>query len=423
MTYSTIVCLDDLTRPDFWPAKEFMYDLIRLPIHHASGIDIACSPRQGHRHNLLPAFSDSAFLDLCRAGAGTPDWATLYHRVPPAAADYLARHIPDEALVISYEMTPWLRAVLEQRGCDWLDIRLAPLRFASDLYLAVRGNRPALTAALQKHAVSADAVHHEAMLLMAQVRHRRRYAEDNLALDDHVVYIGQTEADAALVNAHGRFARIGDYRAKLLEVVGDSALTYRAHPDGGAFADREQQQIERFVGRPIARCDVETYDLLAGDANVRLVGLSSGTLQEAQWFGREATSMLTPVCEPAFDADALAGGGYLLIAPSSFVSEPLWTDLVAGGRLRPGAVAIAPRANMMRELHNAWWGYSSVTIRHSHFHRQVMDFHGGSLREQQVETKALLEQAQKDIHELKLLLGQTQQALAALTRERGILVD
>ena len=86
MRYDTVVCLDDLLRLKFWPAKEFMYDLIRLPAWYAAGVDIACSPRNGQRSNLLPGFDHSQFLALC--GGAEPDWAALYHAVPEAAADY-----------------------------------------------------------------------------------------------------------------------------------------------------------------------------------------------------------------------------------------------------------------------------------------------------------------------------------------------
>jgi hypothetical protein len=418
MSHTTVVCLDDLTRLKFWPAKEFMYDLIRLPAWYAAQADIACSPRNGQRSNLLPGFDHRQFLALCGQGVDDPDWALLYHAVPEAAAAYLARHIPPGALVISYEMTPWLRAVIDRAGNDWLDLRLSPLRFASDLYLAVRTNRPALYAALKRHAQSAQAIHYEAMLLTAQIRHRRRYAEDNLALDGTVVYIGQTEADAAIVNPRGRFARIADFKPQLLQAVGQAEVLYRAHPDGGAFADQEQQAIERFLGHPIKRCDVETYDLLAGDAAVKLVGLSSGALQEAEWFGREAVSLMAPVCPPTFE-DAFDPTGYLHIASHDFVSEPLWAEVLADGQVRAGAVRVAQRPNMLRELHNAWWGYSSAQIRHAHFYRQVMDIHGGAMREQQAQTTQQLEQAQREIVQLRDQLRQVQAALLTLARERA----
>ena len=34
---------------------------------------------------------------------------------------------------------------------------------------------------------------------------------------------------------------------------------------------------------------------------MKLVGLSSGALQEAEWFGRESIALMSPVCKPSFE--------------------------------------------------------------------------------------------------------------------------
>ena len=41
MSYRTIACLDDLTRSGIGPDCEFIYDLVRVPVWHSTGIDIA----------------------------------------------------------------------------------------------------------------------------------------------------------------------------------------------------------------------------------------------------------------------------------------------------------------------------------------------------------------------------------------------
>lgn len=413
MTYATVVCLDDLIRIKFWPAKAFIYDLIRAPVWFAAGKDIAKSPRFGERSNLLAGFDHQRFLELCGQGHQAPDWAELYHSVPGSAAAYLRAYIPVDALVISYEMPPWLLAVLNATGNDWIDLRVSPLRFASDLYIAARTNSPALYGALKRHAQTESAIHFEAMLLTAQIRHRLRY-DAAPTIEGALVYIGQTETDAAIVNSQGCFARINDFNAVLQAAAGESPVFYRAHPDSGEFADREHRTLEDILGRPVQRCDYETYDLMAGDANTRLIGLSSGALQEAQWFGREATALFGPVCTPTFDSN-FDPNGYLQLASHDFVSEPLWADLL-GAPPRIGAVRLAPRPNMLRELHNAWWGYASLQIRYAHFYRTVMDIHGGELRDQQQETQQQLEQVQREVIELRDQLRKIQ---ALSTRRIG----
>lgn len=375
MRYATIACLDDLTRTTFWPAKEFMYDLIRVPVFHACGIDLGKSPRRGQRNNIRPGFDAERFLALCGPAAQRDDWASLYRQIPDAARQYLAAHLPERALIVGYEMPVWLRSLLDDSGLDWLDMRLSPLRFASDLYMAFATNSAELHARILPHAQRSDEVFSEAALMAAQVRYRQRYDERPGPCDGAWIYIGQTEADASLIDAKGGFVRITDHADTLRQAVGDMPLFYKPHPIAHRFANTERQTLERLIGRPVPVCSVDTYELLAGERPMGLVGLSSGVLQEAQWFGKPALSLCPPICQPSFDA-AWAPGAYLQIASHDFLSEPLWASIThpEGRRERP--LVHAPRANRLRELHNTWWGYANHAARHSAFYRQVVAWHG-----------------------------------------------
>ncbi|HSI47687.1 MAG TPA: hypothetical protein VLA61_05435 [Ideonella sp.] len=375
MHYTTIACLDDLSRDAFWPAKEFMYDLIRVPVFHATGMDLGKSPRRGQRHNLKPGFDTAHFLRLCGAGSGPHDWAALYLGIPAPAADYLNAHVPEGALIVGYEMPAWLRQALDQGGHAWLDMRLSPLRFASDLYMALGTNQPDLYARLLPHAQRMDEVFSEASLMAAQVRYRQRYDESAGPYDGAWIYIGQTEADASLINPQGRFARVADHAATLRQLAGNERLAYKPHPLAHGFAAAEHQQLERIVGRAVPLCEAETYELMAGERPVRFVGLSSGVLQEAQWFGKEAVSLMAPICQPAFQAEH-GPEAYLQIASHDFLSEPMWAAALNPEAPRAQPLRHPPRPNHLRELHNTWWGYASHTARHSDFHRQVFALHG-----------------------------------------------
>jgi hypothetical protein len=252
-------------------------------------------------------------------------------------------------------------------------MRLSPLRFASDLILAFATNRPELYARLQAHALRADEVLADAALMVAQVRHRQRYADADAleaAAEPEWVYIGQTESDASLIGPDGTLVRIADHAQRLRALVGNASVQYRAHPSAGDFAQRETAELERILGRTVAPCETETYDLLAGDGPVRLVGLSSGALQEAAWFGKESVSLAPPICTPGF-TEPWSPDIYLQIASHRFISEPLWAALLNPEAPRATPVCFPPRANHLRELHNAWWGYASQTIRHSDFYNQL----------------------------------------------------
>jgi len=373
--YDTIVCLDDLLRDDFWPAKEFIYDLVRTPIFTACGINIQKSPRRGQRSNLLAGFDVAHFLHLCGNGDDADAWQRGYHGVPQAAAAYLTRHLPARALVLSYEMTPWLQQVLDANGTDWIDLRMSPLRFGADLYIGLRTNNPRLYAAAQALSVPANEVAAEAALLAARLRYRLRYEKMSGALDQQCVYIGQTESDASLLKDDGRFARAADHADTLRKLAAAGPLQYKPHPMAGDFAVRERAELERITGQKVLLCEVDTYDLLAREEDILMVGLSSGALQEAVWFGRKSFCLFRPISLPRFDT-TFDTEGCLQIASHTFMSQPLWSALTGCEGAQP-PVLMPPRANHLRELHNTWWGYSTAVLRHSAFHREAFAIVGG----------------------------------------------
>lgn len=383
MRYATVLCFDDLTRDSYWPAKEFIYDLIRVPVFHAAGLDLGRSPRRGQRNNLRPGFDVNRYLQLCREGAGLTggerDWAAVYRQLPAEAAAYLCAHVPDGALVVGYELTPALRRALSAAGHAWLDIRLSPLRFASDLILALDSNDADLKARLLPHTLRLDQVFAEAALMAAQVRYRQRYDTEPGPADGAWVWVGQTEADASLIDPQGHFVRLADHAATLRQAVGQAKVLYQPHPLAPDFAAREQAELERVLGRRVSRCTADTYELLAGERPVSFIGLSSGVLQEAQWFGKPAVILEPPVCLPGFGAEAPAGTT-LQVAAHEFLSEPLWASLLHPEGRRAEPLRFPPRPNHLRELHNTWWGYAPHVVRHSEFFRQAVALHGGAGR-------------------------------------------
>ncbi|WP_374676290.1 hypothetical protein [Ideonella sp.] len=421
MRYTTIACLDDLIREPHWPAKELMYDLVRVPVFHACGMDLGKSPRRGQRNNLKPGFDAQQFLRLCGPAGEQGDWASLYLQIPEAAARYLAAHVPEGALIVGYEMPVWLRTLLDSCQVDWLDMRMSPLRFASDLYMAFATNNPELHARIHPHAQRMDEVFSEAALMAAQVRCQQRSQATASPVDGAWVYMGQTEADASLIDSRGRFVRVADHADTVRQAVGDLPLFYKPHPGARRFAAIEREALAQLMGRPVPVCSVDTYELLAGERPVGLIGLTSGVLQEAQWFGKSALSLSPPICQPAFDA-AWAPGAYLQIASHDFLSEPLWASILNPEGRREKPLVHPPRANHLRELHNVWWGYASHAVRHNDLYRHAAALYAGSAggaggaREQQA-LRNELAQAHARIENLRQEMDGLKDALRVVLRQ------
>lgn len=378
MRYENISCVDDITRDSYWQAKDFMYDVIRLPIFLSSGIDICRSPRGGNKSNLKEGFDVRRFKLLCAGPDGVLDWAQHYWRIPDAAANYLADHLFAKSLIIGYEMPAWLREVVEGAGCTWLDLRMSPLRFASDLYLAIATNDADLYARIHPHAATMDDIFAQAYLMAAQVRLRQRHSiAKQPSVEGPWVYMGQTVADASLIKPGGGFVRVAEYADTLRELVFGDDLYYKPHPEGGEFPKVERELIEAIIGRPVKICGLDTYEMLAGEIPLRFVGLSSGALQEALWFGKTSVALSQPICQPGFDLQHNPNN-YLQIPSHEFLSEPLWASAINPDGRRDRPVRFPERANHLRELHNTWWGYATHVFKNNAFYNQL--FHSQGMR-------------------------------------------
>ncbi|MBP6901282.1 MAG: hypothetical protein KBC73_14400 [Burkholderiaceae bacterium] len=412
MQVSTLVCLDDLVREDTWPASEFMFDLVRLPIFHATGLGMAKTPHRAEASGLRAGFSLAQFRALCHDGRPPAPWHTLHHAVPDAAAAYLMDHLPDGALVLGHDLPPWLLARLDAAAQPWIDLRLSPLRFASDLVVGLRSNVPAILAAVQPLALSVDMLVADASRLAARLRLAQRRQGQLRLPADPVVYVGQTENDASLVDVDGRLVRATDHAETLYRLSRTGPMLYLPDPRAGDFARIERDAIARVTGQRVALCELDGYSLLACDDELMLVGLSAGLLQEAAWFGRKAYALHGTPGAPGFDAEPTSGG-WLQIAPHRLMDEGFWATAL-GTTPRANALPVAPQPDLLRSLLNDWSGLAEATARGHQWLRQGLadaglQRQGDALRRAEAE----LTTTRDEVRQLREQMAQ----LEALVRE------
>ncbi|MCS7231849.1 MAG: hypothetical protein RMJ67_06905 [Elusimicrobiota bacterium] len=389
LEFSCIACLDDLLREEWWPAKNFFYDLIREPIKIACGIDIKTSPRHGEEHNLPSTFNIKHFINLCSL-EGIKHWWEAYYRLSEKAENYISSHILENALIISYEMPPWLEKCILKSKAYFLDIRISPLRFGSDLYIAIRTNNLLINDRLRKYIIPDEEIRLEASLMAASVRHLRRYTSKNRSLDGSLIYIGQTAYDASLVSINGNFVRVAEFSDKIRELGKGKYLFYKPHPNAESFAKHEKEELERILGKSIKVCYENIYTLLGSDDNIELIGISSGSLQEAKYFNKNAYILYKPICDLE---------KYVQVRFNDFISPIFWYDILKPDCSPPHFTKLPSiRENHLRFLHNVWWGYSSFLIEGRHFFVECFERSGG------LELKNRIIKLERDLYETKNFL-------------------
>lgn len=208
--------------------------------------------------------------------------ATFGETAPPDALIDELRPDYDRALVVGFELSPLMRAVLDRIGAPWVDVELSPIRFLEDLALTLRFSWAVDLA----HPGLVSRGHVEA----AVARMRACYLSGTSAADiaGACVFLAQTRHDRTLIK-DGRFFRDGEAVERVAGALRGRALVLKPHPqapDNPILAALRQRCGARMT-------EANLYAILAAAAGVRFLTISSSAAIEARHFGH-AAEMLHP---------------------------------------------------------------------------------------------------------------------------------
>lgn len=363
---SNIVCLLNILSP--WRAKaDGFFDFVREPIRQACGIDIGYAPGR-MPSKLRPGFDLAHFRSLAQAGchAESSDlWLATYHRMPDTALDYLFGHLPDNALILSSEMPPWLRKACEERKQAFLDIRQSPLGFGRDSFIALDTNDGTLRSRLVACAISEEELRLEAGLLSANMRIHRAQLEESMRhtfnLDGTLIYLWQAPWDTSLLQPDGRVLHISDFANPLKDLARGRRLLFMRDFTDTHTADlleKERAALSALLDQPIQFCPQNIYQVLTGHDDSELVSINTGAHQEASYFHKPSHAFAPPVT-PLTSHAGLAG--YLQVHFQDILAPAFWHQILAPHTAAPHL----PRLPMLdrqhaRESMNDWGEYEKV---------------------------------------------------------------
>ncbi|MEH6671178.1 hypothetical protein [Halopseudomonas sp.] len=355
--YQFAVVLDDLLRKDSIPARRFIYSVVSVPLSLLTvEAEYSCALTKLEDYTY-GEFSVSRFQELCGG-----DWSSNYWEISEAADKYLLSFLSRGVFYIGYEMPPWLVNILEREGLSWVDIRLSPLRFARDMYIVLRGSNVNRLNIRKNWLVKQGEVTLEAGLVKAAVSHNMPKINALECDKKTAVFFGQTPGDASLLSSNGKLLKVADYEAEICESAKDSKLVYKRHPYAGSHGDREVKELQRIVGyRPLEiRHDV--YTCLASHYDHSVLSIASGVCLEAPYFGKNATCLYQPICDPFAEAS-------VHVRFIDFYCPSMWGVMFGMNvdeALALPSLPIGPDS-LMRRFHNAWWGYSDFIIENDSF--------------------------------------------------------
>lgn len=226
-------------------------------------------------------FDVAAMMGVLSLPIRPEGWAksTIADLEPLAEAGLMPRFLPG-MLVIGWGLSPSLMHCVDQGGASFIDLEIAPVRFASHLAFCARTNDRLIETALAARRIDEESYWNEAAILQGYFSRRSPPFLFSRDLDVGL-FCGQTAIDLALVS-DGKIARPIDALEEVRELARSvDLLVVKPHP----YEPDLRHLVVLAAQIPNAAwTDENIYAMLCADNLKFVCGLSSGALLEANYF-------------------------------------------------------------------------------------------------------------------------------------------
>lgn len=248
-------------------------------------------------------------------------------------------------LVVGFELSDTARAAIEEAGAPWLDLRIHPLRFMDDIFLAFETNVKAIEEKLQLYRVDEALCRYHADLVRATVI---KLKKDDIVPKNSLLLVGQTEKDRVVFDGQ-KYLSLPD-RLDAIRPLAHSCehIYFKPHPYAGNGRAIVRQLRKALGDVRIIRQNI--YFLLANDGVRHVAALNSSVLHEAKYFEKETTFLYMPT----FDERQI--GVY-----DDFLGGAFWSDILSSLLPTvPTALKLPSQPGRMRRALNDFWGYNAI---------------------------------------------------------------
>jgi hypothetical protein len=245
----------------------------------------------GYRVSILGACEgDFPFQRLYELAYGCPGndtatkWATFFDRRLPDPVRSLLEASFDGSVSFLFEGSPTILKLIEEMGGVYLNFRIHPLRFGADLIMAMESNDQNVMARIRKYEMSSDIVNADVENMKAQ------WAGKPLGLPrGAVVFLAQTRHDASVI-VDGKFMDLANRADELIGLVSSRPAFHKPHP-----FDPDAPTVGQWLSVfPDSReIKSSAYNIMASEAELEFITISSGAGYEAELFGHK-THFLNP---------------------------------------------------------------------------------------------------------------------------------
>lgn len=291
----------------------------------------------------------------------------LQHKVRTTLAELISssEKATSKVAVIGYEMPQWLENISAELSDIHLNVRWSPIRFCSDMFVCMRGTESAVKSIPNDSRFDLDTVERDLEILKSKVLANhvvqsslRQGSNEQLGdMNGCLIYVGQAPFDYANVSETGQLLRVKAYEKELVEIFRNyraNQIYYLKHPYYSKFSEKERQDLSHLANTDIPYYLGNSYELLIR-SSISLVGLSSGLLQEASYFGGAATFLFQPYTKITF-SEQYAEEEFVPVYFGALLSPMFWST-VLGNESMVSCLNFPKESNFTRQIFNNWYSY------------------------------------------------------------------
>ena len=251
------------------------------------------------------------------------------------------------ALVIGFELPPFLIQFFDDSEIPYVDVILGPLRFFPDLVPAVRSNVPAVVSVLKSEALSEYEIDIVAGWRKAFFAKRKLDAFKK----GTTLLVGQVSNDTSQIMG-STFVSLQDFEANIRSLSKDSTVIFKVHPYASKI--EKDAQIEMMRRHHIGIVESNIYELLCSEGIEKVASVSSSVLVEAPYFNKRVEAFVSYPFP--FSKGEPAGTGRFFNIYDRICEIGFWASVL--GEEQPNKRFLTLPTGMLAESLGQNWGAS-----------------------------------------------------------------
>lgn len=298
-------------------------------------------------------FSRERFYFLMKLEYKEENWAKIYDANPTSkATEYIAKFIPKDSLILSYEISPILIKIFDIIKVNYIDIRISSIRYLDDLIFGFKTNNPLIFNKLLKYKTPEDQYFFEASLIRS-----RNIVVNNINLEEKsALFLEQTVSDASLIK-NGKILNILDFKNQFIQKTKDfNVIYYKKHP----YQKSNSTDYKFITGfKNVKLIDDNIYKILSNKSIEECFSISSGVLQEAKYFNKKIDYFFKPMYDFLKDEESDFSDKKYVSVYNQALDPNFWSNILSPiiKTTKCNNVILSSNQSRVRYIHNLYWGY------------------------------------------------------------------